>query len=161
MEQTASQPLPVLARRVMRTTLKGSLATLERGSGAPYVSMVNLAADLDGSPLLLLSELARHTGNLKADSRASLLLDQTDLAGDPSTGARLTLLGRLSPSTDPAVRQRYLERWPSAAGYAGFADFGFWRLDLDSGHVISGFGRIQTLQREDLIDRSHLWPGSS
>ena len=70
MEKGSEQPAPVLARDLMRMVVKGSLATLDRVSGAPYVSMVNLAADHDGSPLLLLSDLARHTANLKADARA-------------------------------------------------------------------------------------------
>ena len=120
----------------MRAVVKGSLATLDRDSGAPYVSMVNFAADHDGSPLLLLSDLARHTANLRADARASLLLDQTDPQGDPATGARLTLMGRMARTDDPAVRQRYLARLPSAALYADFGDFAFWRLESTAGTLL-------------------------
>ncbi len=150
MEKSTPQAGPNVARALMQAVLKGSLATLDRASGAPYVSMVNLAADHDCSPLLLLSDLARHTANLASDARASLLLDQTDSHGDPATGARLTLLGRMARTTDPAVRQRYLSRLPAAAQYADFGDFAFWRLEIESGHFIGGFGRIQTLARADL-----------
>ena len=150
MDDTTGQPAPELARNLMRMAIKGSLATLDRASGAPYVSMVNLAADLDGSPLMLLSDLAKHTANLNADARASVLLDQTNAHGDPATGARLTLVGRMARSADPALRDRYLARLPSAADYADFGDFAFWRLDIESGHFIGGFGRIYTLGRAEL-----------
>jgi heme iron utilization protein len=72
MKQAQKQTEPELARALMRLVVKGSLATLDRGTGAPYVSMVNIAADHDGSPLLLLSDLARHTANLGADARSSI-----------------------------------------------------------------------------------------
>ena len=156
MENTAGQPVSVLARDLMRMAVKGSLATLDRASGAPYVSMVNLVADLDGSPVMLLSDLARHTANLNADARASLLLDQTNAHGDPATGARLTLMGCMARSVDPALRDRYLARLPSAADYVDFGDFAFWRLEIESGHFIGGFGRIHTLGRAGLcLDASH------
>lgn len=154
LKQSREQPVPEMARAMLRTVVKGGLATLDRASGAPYVSMVNFAADLDCCPLLLLSDLARHTANLAADDRASLLLDQTDPQGDPATGARLTLMGRLARTADPAVRQRYLARLPSAAQYADFGDFAFWRLKIESGHFIGGFGRIQPLKRNELCDSS-------
>jgi heme iron utilization protein len=148
--QNPSESVPDMARRLMRAKLKCGLATLDRVSGAPYVSMVNLVADHDGHPLLLLSDLARHTANLTADARASLLLDDTDPQGDPATGARLTLMGRCARTSDPAVRERYLARLPAAAGYVDFGDFGFWRFEVERGHFIGGFGRIHTLERADL-----------
>jgi heme iron utilization protein len=56
----------------------------------------------------------------------------------------------MARTADPAVRQRYLARLPSAAQYADFGDFAFWRLEIESGHFIGGFGRIQALMRADL-----------
>ena len=35
--------LAAVGRLVLRTSLKGSLATLDRATGAPYVSMVSVA----------------------------------------------------------------------------------------------------------------------
>ena len=142
----------VLARRMLRERLKASLATLDGTSGSPYVSMVSIADDVDGSPILLLSDLALHTANIRADARAALLLDSTDAAGDPGTGHRLTLTGRLLKTDEPAIRQRYLTRLPSAAVYADFGDFAFWRMAISHGHFIGGFGRIQPLTRTDLIE---------
>ena len=98
--------LEKLSRALVRQTLKGALGTLDQTSGAPYVSMVGVATDTAGHPILLLSTLARHTANLAADPRASLLLDHTDASGDPASGQRLTLTGRFVPTSDGSVRRR-------------------------------------------------------
>ena len=66
-----------LVRGLMRGLPRAALGTLEAEGGAPYVSLVMVALDHDASPLLLLSDLADHTRNLKADPRASLLFDGT------------------------------------------------------------------------------------
>ena len=46
------------ASSLLRSALKGSLATLQRGSGHPYASLVLTATDSDGAPLFLISRLA-------------------------------------------------------------------------------------------------------
>ena len=67
----------------MRTALKGALATLDRETGHPYASLVLVATEPDGAPILLLSRLALHTRNLERDPRASLLLDGYGWPGRP------------------------------------------------------------------------------
>jgi len=78
------------ARGLMREALKASLATLDQSTGHPYASLVTIATDVDGTPLLLISKLALHTKNLEADSRASLLFDGTDAPAthSPEGGSR-------------------------------------------------------------------------
>jgi putative heme iron utilization protein len=135
-------------KRLLHEAGKGALATLLPG-GAPYASLVTVATAMDGAPLLLLSRLARHTANVGADPRVSLLLE----AGherDPLEGARVSLSGTLSRTEDPAARRRFLARHPSAEAYAGFADFAFWRLEMSGAHLVAGFGRIVDLKAEDL-----------
>jgi putative heme iron utilization protein len=65
--------------------------------------------------------------------------------GDPLTGSRLTLTGKARKSDSPTARRRFLARHPSAEGYAGFADFAFYTLEIERGHYIGGFGRIVDL----------------
>lgn len=142
------------ARQIMRSALKASLATLEAGTGIPYASLVTVAHDVDGSPLLLLSALALHTRNLEADSRASLLFDASDGAGDPLAGGRVTVIGRLAKvgSDDRGrSRARFLARQPSAEMYSEFADFAFWRLAVERAHYIGGFGRIVDLTSAEIV----------
>lgn len=138
-------------RLLMRRALKASLATLESSTGHPYASLVTIATDVDGTPLLLISTLALHTKNLLADGRASLLFDGTDATGDPLAGGRVTLIGRAQKSDRATARDRFLTRQPHASGYADFPDFAFYELVPDRAHYIGGFGRIVDLAPADII----------
>ena len=148
---------PVSAsRRLMREARSAALATLDAGTGMPFATLVTVAGTADGAPLLLLSDLAAHTRNLKADPRASLLFDERGpgaiLPGDPLTGARVTLTGRMERLAEPAeARRRFLARHPEAEGYAGFRDFAFYRMAVETGHLVAGFGRIVDLKAADLL----------
>jgi hypothetical protein len=139
------------ARGMVRTALKGSLATLMKPSGHPYASLLLCATEPDGTPLFLISKLALHTQNLTADARASLLVDATGSEGDPMAGSRITLIGEARPTTSATARRRFLARHPAAAGYADFPDFSFYAFSIVSAHFIGGFGRIVDLPRDDLV----------
>ncbi|HET7210707.1 MAG TPA: DUF2470 domain-containing protein [Methyloceanibacter sp.] len=139
------------ARGLMRRAFKGSLATLDRAGGYPYASLITLGSDVSGAPTFLISTLARHTANLAADSRASVLIDETSALADPLQGARVTLYGRAEPAPDAGLRRRFLARHPEAAFYADFPDFSFWRLDVEGAHYIGGFGRIFDLTPSELL----------
>src|SRR5262245_22754268 len=121
------KPAPA-TRRLVRSTLKGSLATLDRETGHPYASLVLVATEPDGAPILLISKLALHTRNLDKDLRASLLIDGTSGLGDPLTGGRVTLMGEARPTSSGTAMRRFLARHPSAESYAAFTDFGVYRL---------------------------------
>lgn len=127
-----------------------SLATLDRQSGTPYVSLVTVAARPLFAPVLLLSGLAMHTRNLIADPRASLLYSAGLGAADPLTLARVTVLGRLGKTDDDEARAAYLARHPQASEYADFGDFDFYALNIERAHFIGGFGRIVELSPSDL-----------
>lgn len=148
MPQAPSQPPdfdPVAtAKHLLRTIRAGALATLEAQSGFPFASLVTVATDLDGSPLLLMSRLAAHTRNLDADPRASILLSQGG-KGDPLAHPRLTVIGTVARTDEPRVRMRFLARHPKAALYADFPDFSFWRMELDRAHLNGGFARAAEL----------------
>jgi putative heme iron utilization protein len=138
-----------LAKHLLRTIRAGGLATLDREAGFPFASLVTVATDCDGSPLLLMSRLAAHTGNVEADPRASILLAQGG-KGDPLAHPRLTVLGRITRTEEPRVRSRFLARHPKANLYAGFADFSFWRMEKTGAHLNGGFARAMTLSAEQL-----------
>jgi heme oxygenase (biliverdin-IX-beta and delta-forming) len=140
---------PQLARFLLRGCDRGVLATSL--DGAPYASLVLLAVDLDASPLLLLSDLAQHTINLRRDPRMALLLDGTTGHEEPLAGPRLTVLGEARRAADRRLLARFLARHPSAAQYSGFADFGLWRVAAERGHLVAGFGRIAWIAAADLL----------
>ncbi len=114
----------------------GALATLL--DGHPYASLVAIAAHA-GEPILLLSELAEHTRNLRRDPRASLLV-VTGGGADPLAVPRATFIGRCVEDVAGDARAAYLARHPEASSYLELGDFRFWRLAVDSVREVGGFG---------------------
>jgi heme iron utilization protein len=151
---TEASPLRSAAADVaalMSGAATAALGTLDAATGFPYVSFVTVALDTDGSPLLLISKLARHTRNLEADPRASLLFTGgAAAAGDPLASARVTVLGHLAPASSATARARFLARHRDAEMYASFTDFRFFALSIDTAHLIGGFGRIVEVAGADV-----------
>ncbi len=148
------RPLEV-AKSLLRATRAGTLATLDRNSGYPFASLVNVATDVDGAPLILVSKLATHTANLECDGRASLLLTESG-KGDALAHPRLTVLGAFEPvgrdsAEAPRIRRRVLSRHPKSELYAGFGDFAFWRMAVVSAHLNGGFARAADLSAADVL----------
>ncbi|CAN5236802.1 HugZ family protein [soil metagenome] len=146
-----------LGKRLLRGARSGSLATLA-ADGHPSASLVSLATDIDGTPLILVSALSSHTGNLEADPRCSLLLAPGG-KGDPLAHARITLKLRarkIERDSDAGarIRRRFLARQPKAALYADFGDFSFFALDLVSASLNGGFGRAYELTPTDLLAKA-------
>lgn len=144
-QKVNSDPVESEVRSIIRHSRKAFLGTLDAESGNPFVSLVTVATAMSGRPLLLLSDLARHTGNVGNDNRTSLLFDATAEDGDPLEDGRVTLNGRLVRTDDEVAKSRFLARHSGAAGYAGFADFAFFRLDVEDAFYVGGFGRIQSI----------------
>jgi hypothetical protein len=138
------------AKKLLREGRSGALASLMPGSGDPYCSLVNVATESSGAPLLLLSTLALHTKNMLADNRVSLMLDERK-DGDPLEGARVMLMGTAAATDDPAARTAYLRRHPEAEMFANFGDFAFYRMETKRAHLVAGFGRIVDLAAADIL----------
>ena len=144
-----------VAKELLRATRAGALATIDRITGYPFSSLVNVATDVNGSPLILVSRLSTHTENIEVDPRASVLLASTG-KGDPLAHPRLTVLGAFAcierDAPDAArVRRRFLSRHPKSRLYAGFSDFTFCRLDVVSAHLNGGFARAADFKANDVL----------
>ena len=144
-----------VARDVLRRIRTGTLATLDRNSGHPFASLVNVGTDADGSPVILISRLSTHTANLEVDGRASVMLAETG-KGDALVHPRLTVLGsfaNIAPDTadDARLRRRFLAHHPKSQLYAGFGDFSFWRMQVVSAHLNGGFARAADLTAADVL----------
>lgn len=143
-----------LARELLRRARSGALATLG-ADGHPAASLVSVATDSDGTPLILISALSGHTGNLLADPRCSLLLASGG-KGDPLAHARITLKLRARQVSRDApeaarIRRRFLARQPKAALYADFGDFSFFSLQIEGASLNGGFGRAYELTAFDIL----------
>ncbi len=137
---------------MLRRGRAGTLATvLGRDGGWPYAAMTAFAPDQDASPLFLLSTLSDHTRNLADDPRASFLVAEVAGRRNPQTGPRLTLQGTVRPARDAMAARRYLARHPDAERYAGFGDFGFYRMKIDKAHYVGGFARAHWLPARRLM----------
>src|SRR5208337_3242299 len=122
------------ARTLMHLGRIGSLSTLSRKQpGFPFGSLMPYTLDAEGRPIFLISTMAMHTQNLKADARASLLITQPGTGDDPLGASRVTLVGNVMPMTPPEVpeaRTLYLERHANSKYWVDFEDFSFYRLDV-------------------------------
>ena len=131
----------------------GTLSTLsQKRPGWPFGSIMPYALDGLGRPILLISTMAMHTKNLLADPRASLLVAQPEVAGDPLGAARVTLMGQIArvPKDDiDSVRQAYLARHDNAGYWVDFGDFGFYRMDVLEVYYVGGFGVMGWVSADD------------
>ncbi len=156
-------PLPVLeeptyAERVRTLAAQGSTAMLSTVSkkqpGFPFGSLMPYALDIHGRPIFLISNMAMHTHNLRADPRCSLFLTQPSTDGEPLGAARATLVGEALPvpeSDAPAARDSYLARHQNSRNWVSFSDFHFFRLNPIDVYYVGGFGVMGWVTAEDYM----------
>lgn len=131
-----------------RTLMRGGEAALSTlADGFPYGSLVQYAADAQGQPLLLISDLAEHTQNLLLDPRASLMVWDQPGELDPLAVGRVTLVGRAVKTSEGL--ENYLEKHPQARQYVSFKDFHLWRLEVERVRYVGGFGHMSWVAVDD------------
>lgn len=141
-------------RTLVALAKSATLSTVARDpEGFPYGSLVTVAFDDLGRPLLLISTLAEHTKNLQARSEASILVTEPlDAHDQPLAVGRVTILGRcegVAEAERAAVRETFLAQQPSSAYYVDFKDFAFFRLEPSSLRYVGGFGRMSWVTADD------------
>jgi hypothetical protein len=113
------------------------------------------ALDPAGRPLFLISNMAMHTQNLKAEPQCSLFVTQVDADGDPLGAARATLIGLAEPvpaSELDSVREIYLARHENSRYWVDFSDFSFFRLQPVDLYYVGGFGVMGWVEASDYQD---------
>jgi putative heme iron utilization protein len=140
-------------RTLMSLTSVATLSTLSRKHpGFPFGSLMPFALDSFGQPLFLISNMAMHTQNLKADSRCSLFVGQAGADGDALGAARATLIGNAEPVPENDVagaRERYLARHENSRYWVDFSDFSFFRLEPIDLYYVGGFGVMGWVEAQD------------
>jgi putative heme iron utilization protein len=136
------------ALKLLRAARVGTLAS--SADGQPFASLVTPACAPDLSLLLLLSDLSEHTRHLRADPRCSVLVTGAPDSANPQTTPRVTVTGLAEPTSEPALKSRYLAVHPYAAQYVDFADFSLWRIRPLGGLYVGGFARAARLRAADL-----------
>jgi heme iron utilization protein len=150
---TSDIPEPSLAERARTLASLGLIGSLSTHSqkfpGFPFGSMMPFAADELGRPVFFISSMAMHTHNLRADPRASLLITQPDVSGDPLGSARLTLLGDVTEAPATEVSELYLSRYENARFWQEYSDFAYYRLQVSGAYFIGGFGVMGWIPADD------------
>jgi hypothetical protein len=149
-------PEPTHAERIrtlMSLTSVATLSTISRKhAGYPFGSLMPYALDALGRPIFLISNMAMHTQNLKADPRCSLFVGQAAVDGDVLGAARATLIGNAEPvpENDKAgARERYLARHENSRYWVDFPDFSFFRLQPIDLYYVGGFGVMGWVESRD------------
>jgi putative heme iron utilization protein len=147
--------------RILRETRLATLGTLHEGE--PNLAMVAYTVADDFSAFYIhVSKLGKHTRDMEADHRVSLLIAETDdRRADPQTLARVSMQGiaEVLPRTASDytfIRTRYLRRFPEAEPLFTLGDFNIWKIAPKSGRFVAGFGRAFNLVPEALLKVSTL-----
>ncbi|MDI1300299.1 MAG: DUF2470 domain-containing protein [bacterium] len=146
----------IAARGLLLAAYQGVLSTNSQDMpGYPFGSVASYCLDASGAPLLLMSDLAQHTKNLRADARCSFIV----MAGgdDIQASARLTLVGECRPvpaDETGAAAARYYRYFPESRDFHTTYDFRFFRLLPVRCRFIGGFGRIDWLEASAVMQAS-------
>lgn len=142
------------ARMLLLEGWQGVLSTQSKDMpGYPFGSVAPYCLDDAGRPLFLISELAQHTKNLRADPRCSFIVVAP--GEDIQANARLTLVGEARPLADEAgiaaAAARYYRYFPDSTDFHRIHDFRFFRLEPLRCRFIGGFGRIHWAEPEAVL----------
>jgi hypothetical protein len=138
--------------RLLTTGRIAHLATLR--AGAPMASMTLYLPEARFAAFYVhVSRLAWHTQDMLQDPRVALSIAETDDGrADPFTLMRVSIRGDASQLArdNPALKARWLARFPEQAINFELADFSFWQITPRDARFIAGFGRIHNLSASDL-----------
>jgi putative heme iron utilization protein len=104
------------ARTLVHLGRIGSISTLSRKQlGFPFDSVMPYSLEELGRPIFLISTMAMHTQNLKADRTVT----ESELA---------------------QTRKLYLERYANSKYWVDYEDFSFYRMEVVDVYYVGGFG---------------------
>jgi hypothetical protein len=148
--------------RQERRTLQ--LATVDE-EGRPNVSYAPFVQNQEGY-FVLISDIARHARNLKANPQVSLMMIE-----DEQSSKQLYARKRLTFDAQASVVERETELWTQVIGQmqerfgeiidglSQLQDFSLFNLKAENGLFVKGFGQAYQVSGDDLVDFVHLQEG--
>ncbi|MEZ8790372.1 heme utilization protein HutZ [Vibrio splendidus] len=148
--------------RQERRTLQ--LATVDE-EGRPNVSYAPFVQNQEGY-FVLISDIARHARNLKANPQVSLMMIE-----DEESSKQLYARKRLTFDAQASVVERETELWTQVIGQmqerfgeiidglSQLKDFSLFNLKAENGLFVKGFGQAYQVSGDDLVDFVHLQEG--
>jgi len=142
-------------RALLKAQKIAALGTLH--DGEPYVSMVPFALLPRGPDFVIhVSTLAAHTGDMLANSKASLLVIAPEDESVPAQArARITIQGEAlqiphAAALYPEAREAYLRRFPDSAQTFELTDFSLFAIRPRMCRFVGGFAQARTLTADGL-----------
>ncbi|MBQ49724.1 MAG: hypothetical protein CMP10_20250 [Zetaproteobacteria bacterium] len=150
----------MLAHDLMARRFAGVLSTnsLEY-EGFPFGSLTPFCLNHKAEPLIMISDLAQHTKNIKADPRVSLMIPEDLNHGDPQTQGRVSYLGHAEVVDEPIYYDQYTTFFPQSKDYSKTHDFEIYRIRFEAIRFIGGFGKIYWLNAKSWSAQNHFHPG--
>ncbi|WKY60276.1 heme utilization protein HutZ [Vibrio sp. SNU_ST1] len=148
--------------RQERRTLQ--LATVDQ-EGRPNVSYAPFVQNQEGY-FVLISDVARHARNLKANPQVSLMMIE-----DEESSKQLYARKRLTFDAQASVVERETKLWTQVIdqmqerfgeiidGLSQLQDFSLFNLKAENGLFVKGFGQAYQVSGDDLVDFVHLQEG--
>ena len=137
------------AAALIRRCRVAALATLR--NRAPSVSMVPYALTLDPFAFIVfVSELAAHTGEMRADPRVALLITEPESDARPHELARVSIQGTSAPllpddARSASAQTAYLARFPDVRRLFDLGDFHLFAIAPATVRVVAGFARAASI----------------
>lgn len=150
------------AKKFLRQKDAGILSTLHAINDEiyPFGSMTPYVFTLEGEIAILISDIAVHTKNIKADNHACITVHDYE-ATNKQAASRISVVGKINKIEDEAkksaVSERYLNFFPEAKSYWNAHDFHFYTLRPEKVHYVQTFGKIFTFDGALLTDTMPEW----
>lgn len=149
----------------LRDAIDGAMLSTLAEDGSPEASYAPILWH-DGAAFLFLSELARHTRNLRRNPVLGLLLLEPATASNPFARRRIVLRGRAGHiERDAALHAPILGEFRRRFGKVmdllePLADFHLFRVAPERGRYVRGFGQAYDLIGAGVDEPRHVGPGS-
>jgi len=148
--------LTLALRNLLDTQRVAALGTLDE-DGQPFVSMVPFAIDgSNGALVLHVSGLAAHARNLERASRVSLLVMQSEVAGEAVHALQRVTFDGIANKLEAkcsawiSARAAYLLRFPDVEYMTHLGDFRFIAVAVTGARQVAGFGAARSIDAEEI-----------
>lgn len=143
----------ILAKKLIfenKFAILGTILHNELHEGWPYSSLVQVASE-NGELFLLVSELSDHTKNIQKDQNISLLFDGTS-EHNRMNSERITIVGFVTKVDKEPQHDLFTTSHPKSKLFYDFEDFSVYKVTIQRGRYVGGFGKAFWLHGENLVD---------
>ena len=147
----------VQARKLLDSQTYGVLSTISvEKAGFPFGSLTPYCLDKNGEVIILISDIAEHTHNIKQDPKVSLTIVEDANTPNIQTRGRITYLGYAQPIAEyefDEILELYCRIFPDSRRYFETHGFHFYRIQLHVIRYIGGFGKIYWIEKDEILTK--------